>query len=162
MTIGQGMDWVTGFIDNLYTSLGTTCIYNATAVSTLPQFTVKHTSALTLLHSPLIVSWQRIHNCLTLTAAHYEMFSAQPHSFLAIIHKLPTPKTPSILCYNCHLFSRDFAELDLEFCNSTQFSILCAWDTHYIAWGGPHRKKPLPLLFRVDSLLQRCVYSAVA
>jgi hypothetical protein len=62
------------------------------------QFTVTPTSVFSLL---LVVSWQRIHNSLTVIVAHYEVFVAQPNSFLAII--LPTSQTLSILCCNCQL-----------------------------------------------------------
>jgi hypothetical protein len=34
------------------------------------QVTVTHTSVLSLLHSPLVVSWQRFHDNLTLTSSH--------------------------------------------------------------------------------------------
>jgi hypothetical protein len=54
------------------------------------QVTVTQTSVLSLLHSPLTVSWQRIHNSLT-----YEVFFAQPNFFLAII--CLTVKEPDII-----------------------------------------------------------------
>jgi hypothetical protein len=44
-----------------------------TASSLFPQFTVHrytHTSVLSLLHSPLVVFWQRIRNSLTETSNH--------------------------------------------------------------------------------------------
>jgi uncharacterized membrane protein len=47
--------------------------------------------------SSVVVSRQRIYNSLTVTAAHYEVFFAQPNSFLAISSQwfcqLPTPAT---------------------------------------------------------------------
>jgi hypothetical protein len=47
----RGMDWYIGFIDQLYASLGST-LYGS--------LTHTHTSVLSLLQSPLVVSWQRI------------------------------------------------------------------------------------------------------
>jgi hypothetical protein len=49
---------MTGFIDT-YTQLGTTGNYSATANLHNLQFTVRPTSILNLLQSPLSVSWQR-------------------------------------------------------------------------------------------------------
>jgi hypothetical protein len=51
---------MTGLIDHLYTQLVTTCNYSATAYLGTLQFTVTNTSVLSLLQSPLSVSWQRI------------------------------------------------------------------------------------------------------
>jgi hypothetical protein len=49
-----------GFIDTLYTQLGTTGNYSATANLHTLQFTATPTSVLSLLQSPLAVSCQRI------------------------------------------------------------------------------------------------------
>jgi hypothetical protein len=62
------LDGMIEFIDTLYTPLGTTGNYSAIADLHTLQFTVTHThthththtSVLSLLHSPLAVSWQRI------------------------------------------------------------------------------------------------------
>jgi hypothetical protein len=116
VTYRRVLDWMIGFIDTLYTPLGTTGNYSAIAISTLYS---------SLLHycpqSSLVVSWQRIHNSFTVTAAHYEVFFAQPNSFLAIILptsksedsfnyllQLPTPElnsVPSLRCLRSSLFS---------------------------------------------------------
>jgi hypothetical protein len=124
---------------------------------------------------------------ITVTAAHYEVFFAQHNSFLAfssqLFCQLPTPETLSILCYNCqvsrcHPFLIIIAELNsrlnhnLELGNSTHFSwkqqptisILnssCLRSSLY-SFGTAPQKTPLPLLLRVDSLLQRCVRRTVA
>jgi hypothetical protein len=86
------------------------------------QFAVTYISDFSLLHSPLVVSWQRIHNSLSLQITH-EIFFSQSKSFLAIssqsastadslnsLLQLPTPELDSIL-------------------------ILSAWDPRYIASG---------------------------
>jgi hypothetical protein len=49
MIIRRGMDWTTGFINNLYTPLETTHYKLLT-----------HTSVLSLVQSTLAVSWQRV------------------------------------------------------------------------------------------------------
>jgi hypothetical protein len=57
-----------------------------TALLLFPHYTVYHytnTSILSLLHSPLVVSWQRIHNSLTVIT--YEVFFAQPNSLIVSI-----------------------------------------------------------------------------
>jgi hypothetical protein len=79
------LDWMSGFIDTLYTPLGTTGNYSNIALSTLyssPIHTHKGSQPL------LVLSWQRIHNSPTATAAHYEVFFSQPNSFLAIYSQL--------------------------------------------------------------------------
>jgi hypothetical protein len=43
VTIRRGLDWMIGFIDTLYTPLGTTCNYSATADLQTVQFTFTHT-----------------------------------------------------------------------------------------------------------------------
>jgi hypothetical protein len=83
MTYRRVSDWMIGFIDTVYIQLVTIINYSSIAISTL---------YISLLHycpqSSLVVSWQRIHNRLTVTAAHYEVFVAQPNSFLAISSQL--------------------------------------------------------------------------
>jgi hypothetical protein len=54
------MDWMIVFIDTLYTLIGITGNYSATADLPTLQFTAVNTSVLSLLQSPLSVSWQRI------------------------------------------------------------------------------------------------------
>jgi hypothetical protein len=69
-----------GFIDTLYTQPVTTINYIAIAISTLYS---------SLLHSVFIVlSWKRVYNSLTEIAVHYEVFFAQPNSFLGIFFQL--------------------------------------------------------------------------
>jgi hypothetical protein len=55
-------DWTTGFIDTLYTAPGTTRNYSTITDLHHLQFTAANTSVLSLLDSPIVVSWQRIHN----------------------------------------------------------------------------------------------------
>jgi hypothetical protein len=54
------MVWIIGFIDTLYTPLGTTCNYSAVTDLHTLQFTAANTSVISLLQSPLAVSLQRI------------------------------------------------------------------------------------------------------
>jgi hypothetical protein len=61
------LDWMFGFIDTLYTPFGTTGNFSAIAIPIL-CVSVTHTSVLSLLHSPSVVSWQRIHNSLNVTS----------------------------------------------------------------------------------------------
>jgi hypothetical protein len=60
VTIRRGMDRIIGFIDTLYTPLGTTDNYSAIADLHTLQFTAANTSVLRLSQSQLSVSWQRI------------------------------------------------------------------------------------------------------
>jgi hypothetical protein len=117
------------------------------------QFTVIHTSVLSLLCSPLVGSWQWIHNSLPVTSNHTWSLLCTGW-FLSC--QLPTPETRSILCCNCHLFSLIFAKLNSVL--SSDFS--CTRSTLY-SLGVDSQKTPLPLLLHVDSLLLRCVYSTV-
>jgi hypothetical protein len=63
-------------------SFGTTGNYSAIADLHTWQFSVAHTA------SVYTDRWQWIHNSLTLTAAQYEVFFAQPNFFLAISSQL--------------------------------------------------------------------------
>jgi hypothetical protein len=68
VTIRLGLNWMIGFIATLYTPLGTTANYSAIVISTFCSSLLHTTSVLSLLHSPLAVSWQRIHKSLTVTS----------------------------------------------------------------------------------------------
>jgi hypothetical protein len=82
------LDWMIGFIaPYTFKQLGTTGNYSAIAILHTLQFTVTPTDVLGL----LVLSWQRIHNTLSLQLT--QSLFAQPHSFLAIILRLPIPKT---------------------------------------------------------------------
>jgi hypothetical protein len=88
--------------------------------SNILQVTVTHSSVLSLLRPPLVVSWQRIHNSLIVTSNHTLIFFAQPNSFLAIIHNHLRLPSLSILCCNCHLFSLIIAELNSRLSSISQ------------------------------------------
>jgi hypothetical protein len=101
-----------------------------------------HINVLSLLHSSVVVSWQRIHNSLTVTTAYYEAFSTQPNSFLAIILatansgdslnfllQLPTPELDWILILTCR--SQVFFFQSQSHC--VRFSL-------YSLWAAPHRE----------------------
>jgi hypothetical protein len=63
------LDWMIGFIETLYTPLGSTGNYSAITIPTLYR-SLTHTSVLRLLRSPLVVSWQWINNSLTVISDH--------------------------------------------------------------------------------------------
>jgi hypothetical protein len=57
MTFRRVLDWIIGFIDTIYTPLGTTGNYSAIADLRTLQFTVTHTLGS---ESSLAISWQQI------------------------------------------------------------------------------------------------------
>jgi hypothetical protein len=80
-----------GFIDILHTPLGTTGNYRAVVDLHTLEFTVTHTYTHHYSQPSLVISWQRIYNNrLIVTAAHYEVFFAQPIPFLSLFCQLPT------------------------------------------------------------------------
>jgi hypothetical protein len=88
----MGMHWMTGFIDTLYTPFRTTRNYSAIADHTL-QFSITYT---------LVVSWQRIYNSLTVSAAH---INSSFHSLIPFLPSSSTAiprdsKSKSKLCYD--------------------------------------------------------------
>jgi hypothetical protein len=110
VTIRQGFGLDNGIYWHLMHSLLTTSITALSLIYTL----YKSLGDLKFSQSSLVVSWQRMYNSLTVTAEHYEVFFAQPISFLAIsselFWKLSTPET---------LNSRLTAHLELR--NSTDY-----------------------------------------
>jgi hypothetical protein len=76
-----------GYIDTLYTQLGTTANYSVTAISTLTFYCYTRTRVLSLRQSYPGNGFVTISLSLQIT---YEVFSTPPNSFLAIILQLPT------------------------------------------------------------------------
>jgi hypothetical protein len=88
---------IIGFIDTLCIQLVTTINYSAIAIFKTLHFTVTHSSVLSLLHSPLVVFWQRIHNSLTVASNH-----ACSHLCTAYFLSCQTCTNKIILAVLCH------------------------------------------------------------
>jgi hypothetical protein len=138
VTYSWVLDSIIWFIYTLYIQIVTTNITALSLIYTLYK-SLGHAKSS---QSSIVVSWQGIYNSLTVTAAHYEVFFAKPNSFLAII--LPTANSGDSL--------NSLLQMPTPEINSVL--ILAAWDPRYIASGRSSQKTPVPLLLRVDSLLQ--------
>jgi hypothetical protein len=80
-----------GFIDTLYTVLGTTGNYSAIPDLHTSQFTATPALGLSLFHSRILATdFNTVSLLLQIT---HEFFFTPPNSFLAIILQLPTMKT---------------------------------------------------------------------
>jgi hypothetical protein len=124
MTYRWVLDWVIGFIETLHTPLRTIGNYSAIAVPTLVQVTVTHTSILSLLRFPLLVSWQWFHKSHCHIRSHMKssLHSLIPFLPFLLDHLwLPTPELHSIL-------------------------ILPTWDCRNIASGCTHRNTSYSLV----------------
>jgi hypothetical protein len=106
---------MTGFIDTLYTPIWTTGNYSAIATSIFYSSLLYPPVCASLLHSPLVVSWQRIHKSHCHFKSHIKSHLHSLIPFLQLFCQLPIPELNSIL-------------------------ILTAWDPCYIASVRPHRK----------------------
>jgi hypothetical protein len=133
VTIDRVSDWMIWFIATLHTPLGSTGNYSAITNLYILKFTMVLSPP-----SPLAVFWQRNHNSLTVTSNHTYNFLCTA-KFLSCHYSanLTTPKTRLNSNSSCVRFSL--------------YSI-----------GADPQKTSLPLLLRVDSLLQKCVYCTVA
>jgi hypothetical protein len=142
---GVWIGWI-GFTDHLYTALGTTRDYSTAANLHTLRFTVANTSVLSLLQSPLFVSWQWIlTQQLTVSLNHtlqislyystYKAFTSLPTSSSqlnsldsSVICQLSTPEFSiqfsAATAISSHL-SPQSSTLDCQFSESKSKSKLC-------------------------------------
>jgi hypothetical protein len=89
--IRRVLDWMIGFIDTLYTVLGTTSNYSAIAGLHTLQFTVTRTRVLSLHWSYPGNGFQHSsYTSLTVNCSTYEVFFIQSNSFLAVCSHSPS------------------------------------------------------------------------
>jgi hypothetical protein len=84
------LDWIIGFINTLYTVLGTTGNYSAIAILHTLQFTVTHTLRFPGFTSRILATDLSVSLLFQIT---HEVFFSQPNSFITIILQLSIPKT---------------------------------------------------------------------
>jgi hypothetical protein len=91
MTIRRVFEWMIGFIDTLFTQLGTTGNYSAIADPHTLHFTVTHALGFSVFTSRILVTdYNTVSLSLQIT---HEVFFPQPNSLLAIILQLAIMKT---------------------------------------------------------------------
>jgi hypothetical protein len=77
------LNWMVGFIDTLFTQLGTTGNYRAIAILHALQFTVTHTLGFSVFTSRILTTDLQQYDCnLKIT---HEVFFAPPNHILAVI-----------------------------------------------------------------------------
>jgi hypothetical protein len=125
LTYRRVFDWMIGFIDTLYTPLGTTGNYSALAIPHTLQFTVTHTLGFSVFTSRILAT---DFNIVVIPASHKKSSMQSQIPFLPFLLKHLLLQTQSY-----SLLQLPTPELDSEL-------ILAAWDPRYIASGRTHRK----------------------
>jgi hypothetical protein len=150
VTYWQVLDWMVGFIDTLYTPLGTTCNYSAIDDLHSLQFTAANTSVLSLLHAPLAISWQWIHKSLSVSHCNFKShMKSSLHSLILSCHYSQSPLTADSLN----------SPLQLPILELDSILILATWDPCCIASGRTHRKH---CFLYCCMLIQCCVATGMA
>jgi hypothetical protein len=147
VTYRRVLDWTIRFIDTFSIQFITTINYSATAIYTVHCYAHKCLQSITPYSSRFLptCSYQCHCNCST-----HEVVFAQSNSFLVI-----SSQSPSIA--ELSQFSAAAANSGTRLNSNSS----CVRSSFY-SLGADPQKTPLPLLLRVDSLLQRCVYRTVA